>query len=327
MRWFLLPLLISGLATGADNRREPARWQREPAVFWRYPAGIGSRNLFFGSGGKAHQPHGTFTFVKEDLKGANPKFVVRDRQGVLWKVKLGIEARPETVASRIVWAAGYFADEDYFMSRLRVEGLPARLHRGNKFVAPGGWVLNARLKREPLEKDKVGTWSWRSGPFTGTREWNGLRTLMALINNWDLKDENNAIRDDGGRLVYLVSDLGASFGTPGRSWPFEKERGNLKSFSRAPLFRRVSEHYVDFRAPFRPKFVFAVNPFEYMSHVHLEWVGHRIPREDARWMGRLLARLSASQVEDAFRAAGYSEQQVVAFSQVLEKRIGQLSDL
>ena len=326
MRWFLIPLLMSGLAAGAGNRRDPSH-SREPAVFWRYPANIATRDLFFGPGGKAHQPRGPFHFVKEDLKGANPKFVVRDQQGVLWKVKLSVEARPETVASRLVWAAGYFADEDYFLSRFRVEGLPARLHRGNKFITPGGWVLDGRLKREPPEKDKVGTWSWRSGPFTGTREWNGLRALMALINNWDLKDENNAIRDDGGRLVYLVSDLGASFGTPGRSWPFKKEKGNLTSFSRAALFRRVDAHYVDFRAPFRPKFVFAVNPFEYMRHVHLEWVGHHIPREDARWMGRLLARLSPGQIEDAFRAAGYSEQQVAGFSQVLEKRIGQLSDL
>lgn len=327
MRWFLFPLLFGWVAAGADSQKELTDTQRGPAVFWQYPADISTRDLFFGSGGKAHQPRGPFRFVKEDLKGTNPKFVVRDERGVLWQVKLGIEARPETAASRIVWAAGYFADEDYFMPKFRVEALPAHLHRGGKFVGPGGWVLNARLKRERLEKNKVGTWNWRSGPFTGTREWYGLRAVMALINNWDLKDENNAIRDDGSRLIYLVSDLGASFGTSGRSWPFEKERGNLTSYSRAPLFRRVDAHYVDFRAPFRPKFVFMVNPFEYIRHVRLEWVGHHIPREDAGWMGRLLSRLSPHQIEDAFHAAGYSEQQVAGFSQVLEKRISQLSDL
>ena len=55
--------------------------------------------------------------------------------------------------------------------------------------------------------------------FTGTRELNGLRVMMALINNWDLKDENNAIyREKPVRdQIYEVSDLGASFGTTGRS--------------------------------------------------------------------------------------------------------------
>ena len=53
------------------------------------------------------------TFVDEDLKGSNPKFVVRDAAGVKWKIKLGTEARPETAATRLVWAVGYSADEDY----------------------------------------------------------------------------------------------------------------------------------------------------------------------------------------------------------------------
>ena len=36
---------------------------------------------------------------------------------------------------------------------------------------------------------------------------------MALINNWDLKDENNtSFRNENAR-TYEVSDLGATFGT------------------------------------------------------------------------------------------------------------------
>src|SRR6267143_3899271 len=38
-----------------------------PALLWREPADIASRNLFYGLGGEAHQPHGPFTFVKEEL--------------------------------------------------------------------------------------------------------------------------------------------------------------------------------------------------------------------------------------------------------------------
>lgn len=314
-------------ATAVRPPAENAENRAKPAVLWRNPVDIGSRDLFNGPGGKAHRPpSGIFTFVKEDLKGSNPKFVVRDRNGVRWKVKLGIEARPETVASRMVWAAGYFADEDYFVERLHVGGLPARLHRGRKFVS-GDVVSNARLKRELAEGEREGTWSWRSSPFAGTRELNGLRTVMALINNWDLKDENNAIRDDGARLIYLVSDLGASFGTPGRSWPYEKERGNLESYRRSRLFSGGNAEFVDFRTPARPKLVFLVNPVEYWRHVHLEWVGRHIPRDDVRWMGRLLSRLSQRQIEDAFRAAGYPAPEAQAFTEILETRISQLSDL
>src|SRR5579871_1447140 len=96
----------------------------ETVVIWRNPTDLASRDLFYGPGGEAHQPHGTFTFVKEDLDGTNPKFVVRDDDGVKWKVKLGDEARPETVASRLVWAAGYYANEDYYLSVIRVANLP-----------------------------------------------------------------------------------------------------------------------------------------------------------------------------------------------------------
>src|SRR5215472_6343470 len=67
-----------------------------PAVLWSDPSDLASRDLFYGPGGAAHQPHGHVTFVEEDLDGSNPKFVVRDQDGVKWKVKLGLEARPET---------------------------------------------------------------------------------------------------------------------------------------------------------------------------------------------------------------------------------------
>jgi len=36
-------------------------------------------------------------------------------------------------------------------------------------------------------------WSWTGNPFVGTREFQGLKVMMALINNWDLKDINNKI--------------------------------------------------------------------------------------------------------------------------------------
>ena len=196
--------------------------ESESAVLWREPIEIGSRNLFYGPGGEQHQPHGPFTFVEEDLNGSNPKYVVRDRDKVKWTIKLGMEARPETVASRLVWAVGYFTNEDYFLQDLQVDEMPAHLKRGGKLIGPGGSMHAARLKRHLEDQKKIENWKWRDDPLTGTRELNGLKVMMALINNWDLKDDNNALYGwkNATDRVYIVSDLGASFGTTGLSFPF-----------------------------------------------------------------------------------------------------------
>jgi hypothetical protein len=328
----LFPVLIVFAldARGAVKKEHAAReGARSPAVgiLWSNPVDINSRNLFYGPGGSAHVPNGKYTFVKEDLGGTNPKFVIKDENGVKWKVKMGIEARPETVASRIVWAAGYFANEDYFMPVLHVRGMPERLHRGWKLVGPDGAVYNVRLKRESKDEKKIDDWSWRDDPFTGTREWNGLRVLMALINNWDLKDDNNAIYQAGDERIYMVSDLGASFASAGRSWPSERTKGDLDKYERSRFIRRVTPTTVDFQTPARPRYVYFVNPKEYMMRVHLEWIGKNIPRADAKWMGNLLARLSEQQIRDAFRAAGYSPRDIEEFSSVVERRIAVLTDL
>jgi hypothetical protein len=66
-------------------------------VLWEEPGEIASRNLFYGPGGKQDEPGSTFRFVKEELGGTSPKLEVRDPDDVKWKVKLGLEARPETV--------------------------------------------------------------------------------------------------------------------------------------------------------------------------------------------------------------------------------------
>ena len=67
--------------------------------------------------------------------------------GVKWRVKLGPEAQPETAATRLAWGVGYFTDEDYLVPYLRVLEMPAKLHRGQSLIAPGGYMLNARLER------------------------------------------------------------------------------------------------------------------------------------------------------------------------------------
>jgi len=340
----LFPLLVAVIALGfsgaeaakakhATLEAKAGIAENAPTVLWRRPADIASRDLFYGPGGKDHQPHAPFTFLKEDLNGTNPKFDIEDRDGVKWKVKLGEEARPETVASRLVWAAGYFASEDYFLATLRAGDLPARLHRGQNFVARDGSVHNVRLKREASEK-KMAIWRWRRNPFTGTRELNGLRVVMALINNWDLKDVNNRVYEEkkwagpaDPEHIYEVSDLGASFGTTGRSWSRAKSKGNLHSYSHSSFISKVTPSYVNFRVPTRPAFIHFFELPEFVSRLRMRWIGRHIPREDARWIGDLLARLSPDQLRAAFRAGGYSAEEVEGFTNVIEMRIAELNQL
>jgi hypothetical protein len=163
------------------------------AWLWKDPGNIGARNLTYGAGGEAHAPHSKFKFEKESKAGSNPKFVVQDENGVKWTAKLGEEAKPETAATRLLWAVGYFTDEDYFLPEIKVEGMPAQLARGEKFVDRDGTVHNVRLERHLEDWEETGHWKWKQNDFKGTREFNGLRVMMALMNSWDLKDVNNAI--------------------------------------------------------------------------------------------------------------------------------------
>jgi hypothetical protein len=313
-------------AVGAPAKKSLRPEALAGAVVWQDPSDIASRDLYYGPGGEKDQPQGPFTFEKEDMDGSNPKFVVRDRDGVKWKVKLGTEARPETAASRLVWAVGYFTDEDYFLPDFKAGAMPAHLRRGQELVAVDGSVRNVRLKRYLKGQEKLGYWSWRDGALGNSRELNGLRVMMALIDNWDLKDENNSIYEvKGEHPVYVVSDLGASFGTTGNAGPAGK--GNLQAYTRSQFMTRVTPDYVNFKTPSRPALTHLFDPPAYLRRVRLEWIGKHIPLSDARWMGQMLARLSPDQIEAAFRAAGYGREEVTAFAGVVEARIAALNKL
>jgi hypothetical protein len=91
----------------------------------------------------------------------------------------------------------------------------------------------------------MGNWEWDDNPFVGTKELNGLRVMMALMNNWDLKTDNNTILEIGGReLRYLVSDLGGTFGKTGSS--FTRSKGDMKDYAQSGFIKEISRVKVDF---------------------------------------------------------------------------------
>ncbi len=241
-------------------------------------------------------------------------------------MKLGPEARPETVASRLVWSVGYFANEDYFLPVLQVQNMQ-RLHRGKSLVSKDGTMHNVRMKRHLADEKKIGEWSWSKAPFRDTQEWYRLRVLMAIMNNWDLKDINNAVYQSKSEPLeerYLVSDLGASFGPTGLN---STSKGDPKAYCESKLIKSVSGEYVDFNIPSAPAMNFYIVLPELARRMSLVWLGRHIPRTDARWMGQQLAKLSPKQIRDAFRAGGYSAQEVEELSTTLERRIAELEKL
>jgi hypothetical protein len=207
---------------------------------------------------------------------------------------------------------------------MKVEGLTT-LSRGQSMIKPGGVVQRVRLKRKDKENKKIGNWEWNKNPFVGTRELNGLRVMMALINNWDLTTVNNAIYVADGERHYEASDVGASFGKTGNS--ISRSKSDLKGYEESKFIEKTTPTEVDFVMHSRPFILSAFNVPNYEKRTNMEKIVKHIPRQDAKWLGQILGRLSDEQVRDCFRAGGYSAEQVEAYAKEVQKRIAELNAL
>lgn len=295
------------------------------ALVWSDPGDIRAKDLFYGPGGKDGQPKPPFRFDKQIGHGTSPKFDVKDANGEKWRVKLGPEAHAEPVASRLLWAVGYFANDNYFADQIQVKEM-ILLARGDEFVK-GEIVSGARLQRKLAKGDKG--WSWRNNPLKGTREFNGLRVMMALLRNWDMKGENNAEFTDAktGREIYYVSDVGATFGTTGESYTVAMSKSNPNAYKSKKFISKVTDQFVDFDFPTHPALYKIFNLPLFIHEMRMHWIGKQIPREDVRWIASLLSQLSTKQIEDAFRAGGYTPDQVASYTAVMQERIAELAKL
>jgi hypothetical protein len=308
-----------------------ARQSDSGAVIWIDRGDLSTLDLNGGPGGKAHEPGTALKFIEESSDGTSPKFDAEDEHGIRWKIKLGEEAKSETAATRLLWAAGYVVEEVYYRPSIRVAGLP-KLKRGEEFVS-GDTVTGARFERprsepksEAPRSEAPKTWSWFENPFVGTREFNGLRVMMALINNWDLKEVNNRIAEGpDGKKLYLISDLGGSFGRTGNT--IKRSKGVAKEYAASRFIDEVTPTHVDFVLHNRPFFPFVLHVPMYRERTRMESVGKRVPIADARWLGERLGQLSPAQIRDAFRASGFSDDEVETYAQTVGQRIEALKKL
>jgi hypothetical protein len=329
--YFTVMLMFLMLSTSLTAQKKNKGNEKEnaanlPLVIWRDPGDVASLNLLYGVGGKEHapDPNGQFVFVREDMKGTSPKFEVKDDQGVEWKVKLGQEPQSETAATRLMWAAGYFVDEDYYLEQFKVTGVP-KLRRGGKLVSADGTVHAARLKRKVKGTKKLGTWDWYHNPFLDKQEFNGLRVMMALLNNWDLKELNNAVEETEGERRYLVTDVGATFGKTGS--PSARSKSVLKDYANSKFVEKTTPEFVDLVMDSRPFVASAINVPNYRTRTRMESITKHIPRADTKWLAQRLSQLSEEQIRDSFRAAGYSTEEVEGYTRAVQKRIAELNAL
>ena len=330
----VLSLLVSQPVSPQPNRVNDAKSSSAKQIIWRDPGNISRRNLLYGPGSPQLAPVEPFTFIKEVKSGESPKFVVRDARGDEWTVKLGPEAQAETVSTRLVWAVGYFAEEAYYFDRVRVAGLPT-LSRGREFVT-GEIVRGARFEPERPTMVSGSSWDWRNNPFDSTRELNGLKVLMILLNNFDARSGNNQIIYVNGargrrEARYYVTDLGATLGRAG-GLGGTRTKNDLADFLSTKFVRGVDERdgVVEFDYDTRPSglgHLSVVQPFYYRGEVKKEKAMRGIPVAHARWIGSLLNQLSDEQLRDAFRAAGYSEGVRESYVASLRERINQLRHL
>ena len=295
----LLALPLTASAQKDKDKKEKTKPTGTP-VFWHEPTDIGSRNLLLGAGGEEMKPDiSRVTFVEQKTGGYSTKYRVKDAKGNEWIAKIGKEAQPDTAANRLLWALGYETEVAYLVPKLKIEGK--------------GEYENVRLEARPKNVDRVGNWMWENNPFQNTPEFRGLKILMIMINNWDMKDDNNEIlatRNDAtgeGELRYIISDLGGTFGKTGGV--FSRSRNAPKDYVKADFIKAVKGDVIDFNYGGKNQKLF-----------------EGITVADARWLSDLFKGLSDDQIKDAFRAANYTPEEVDALTAALKARIAALAN-
>ena len=302
-----LGLLPTSIATQEDKTKKQKVVPTGTPVLWRDPGDIATRDLFHGPGGEAMKPDlRKVTFIKQETGGYSTKYRVRDASDNEWVAKVGKEAQSETAAVRLLWAIGYMTEINYLVPRLHIEGK--------------GTFDNVRLEARPEHIKRLDEWKWTKNPFSGTKELRALVIMMALLNNWDIKDTNNKVlfvpnlKTGQNRLHYIVSDLGATFGQVKVDapviWRIKRNRNDPADYAEDPFLEDLKDGRV---------FLF------YKGKSQRLFDDLRV--EEAAWLGGLLARLSDQQIGDAFRAANYSPAEVRLLTGAVRARINELANI
>ena len=298
-RWSTAALVLAIAACSINERPtvDPVRM----AELWEPPTDIQQRDLVLGVGGSrdAPDPDDLYEFEDQKAVGTQPGYDVKDSKGREWSVKLGPEAKPEVAVSRITWAIGYHQPSVYYLPRWTL------VRDGKKIPQPGG-----RFRLDNTKK--IEEWSWRKNPFLPTRQLAGLFVWMVMVNNWDIKSQQNALyemkdeKTPGPKHQYMVKDLGASLGRT--AWPVGGSKADPDAFDDEPFIERVEGNRVHFAFQgswLEPQLLRSITP------------------EDVRWTARLLSQLTPQQWHDAFRGAGFDDVEAGRYIRRLQQKISE----
>ena len=301
----VLLICISSIDTGlAQQKKKKKAHSSGTPVLWQTPSDISQRDLLLGPGGSEMRPDlRRITFIKEEKGGYSKKYRVSDGSGREWVVKIGKEAQSETSAVRLLWGVGYITEINYLVPRVTIPGK--------------GTFTNARFEARPDRWDRTGEWKWKRNPFIGTPQYQGLKIMMALINNWDLKDSNNEIvQIRGGNSnndYYIISDLGATFGhasTTPLLWRMTRSRNKPTNYAKSKFLEKVKGDRVVLH--------FGGKNRGLMKDISIQ---------DAQWMGQWLSQLTDRQLQDAFRAANYRPDEINLLARTVRERTNELVSL
>ncbi len=249
-----------------------------------------------------------YELVAKDRTGYSPGYDVRGSDGTVWSVKLGPEAQPEVVTSRVLWAIGFHQPPTYYLEKWTLVDKTTTQQ-------PAG-----RFRPTLADRKVVADWSWYENEFVSTRPFKALLVANVILNNWDWKTSNNKvyeIRGENGRArrLYVVQDLGASLGKttfpallnwfPMRGLG-QGTRNDLGGFESQRLLKRVTPNGVQ---------------FDYRG-IHKPLLDS-VTVHDTVWTCELLSRLSDAQWHDAFRAAGYSDDQTRRYVTKIKAKIAE----
>ncbi len=301
-----LTLLSLGLTSAAVAQdKEKKNKQAGPItnpMLWEN-VDTASLDLFDGPGGTAMRPDiSRIEFIKEETQGHNKKFRIKDAKGQIWVAKLGTEAQPETASVRLLYGLGYKTEINYLVPELTIPGK--------------GTHKNVRLEARPANIERLDEWKWKENPFVGTNELQGLKVMMVFLTNWDLLDlQNKVIRVDNNGTVehhFIVSDLGGTFGKLGNN--------NLPIFFR--LGRKTNDPGTWYESGFVSKVKDGMIDFDFKGKGR--GLMEDITVQQGRWIADRLARLSDKQLDDAFRAANYSPDEVQLLRAGVRERTAEL---
>jgi hypothetical protein len=101
----------------------------------------------------------------------------------------------------------------------------------------------------------------------------------------------------------------------------------VEDYAATKFIDTVTTTHVNFVMHSRPFVLSVINFPNYRTRTRMENVVKDIPLADARWIGNQLGKLSAVQIGDSFRTAGFSPREVDGYSRVVMQRIALLKKL